>query len=68
MFAVFESHICILLDEEDGNPLFIDLFNDTENFPHYQRCKAQGGLVHHHHLGAAHQGTAHGKHLLLTAG
>ena len=63
-----QGHVGVLLDEEDGDPPLVDLLNDPEDLPDHQGGQTQGGLVHHHDLGAAHEGPSHGQHLLLAAG
>ena len=63
-----QGHIGVLLDEQDGNTLLIDLPDDLEDIPHDEGGQSQGGLIHHHQLGTAHQGAGHGQHLLLAAG
>ena len=44
------------------------VLDDVEDLLHQQRRKTHGGLVQHQHGGVAHQGAAHGQHLLLAAG
>ena len=60
-----QSHVGVLLDEEDGDPLTVDLLDDIKDLPHHDGSQSQRGLVHHEHLWAGHEGTSHGKHLLF---
>ena len=63
-----ERHVCILLNEQNGHSFFVYLFDDTENLSHNQRGQAEGWLIHHHNLRAAHQCAAYGQHLLFATG
>ena len=62
-----KGHIGVLLNEQDGHALAIDLLDDVEDALHYQRGEAERRLIHHHELGPGHQGPPHRQHLLLTA-
>ena len=64
----FEGHVSILLDEENGNTLPVDLTDDIKDAFDNDRSKTERRLVHHDHLRAAHQSTADCQHLLFTAG
>ena len=63
-----QRHVGVLLDQQHGDALAVDLPDDGEDVLHHQGRKAQGGLIQHHQLGAGHQRPAHGQHLLLAAG
>ena len=61
-------HVGVLLDQQHGDALPVDLPDDGENVLHHQRRKAQRGLVQHHQPGFCHQRAAHGQHLLFATG
>ena len=63
-----ESHLRILLHKEDSNAGLVQLLYYVEYLVDQYRCEAHGGLVKHHELGAGHESSTHGKHLLLAAG
>ena len=63
-----QRHVGVLLDQQDGDPLLVDLPDDLEDIPHDQRRQPQRRLIHHDKLGAAHQRAGHRQHLLLAAG
>ena len=46
----------------------MEVLDDLEDLLHQNGGKAHGGLIQHQQLRTAHQGTAHGQHLLFTAG
>ena len=46
----------------------MDVPDDVEDLLHQQRRQAHRRFIQHQHGGVAHQRTAHGQHLLLTAG
>ena len=57
----------ILFHQQHGHAFGIDLADDVKNHADDDGSQSQGRLVHHQHLGPAHEGTAHGEHLLLAA-
>ena len=59
---------CILFDQQDRNAVAVQVLNDIKDLIHQQRREAHGRLIQHQQLRMAHQGTAHGQHLLLAAG
>ncbi|BFO18838.1 hypothetical protein SHKM778_52260 [Streptomyces sp. KM77-8] len=63
-----ERHAGVLLDEEDGGALGIDLADHLGDTVHHLRGEAQGGLVEEQQARGGHQGAADGEHLLLAAG
>src|SRR5918998_3293401 len=60
-----EGDVRVLLDEEDGGALGVDLFDDAEDALDEDGSQAHRGLVEEQELGAAHQGAPDGEHLLL---
>ena len=63
-----QGHFGVLLHQQHGHAVAVDLADDLEDLLDQQRRQAHGRLVQQQHLGLAHQGTAHGQHLLLAAG
>src|SRR5215467_2350501 len=64
-----ESHVGVLLHEEDGHALLaVDAADDVEDVLDELGGEAQRRLVEEHHGGPGHEGTADGEHLLLAAG
>ena len=63
-----EGHQRVLLDEEDGRSLVVDLTDDLEDLLDEDRREAHRGLVEHQELRLRHQRAADRAHLLLTAG
>ena len=63
-----QRHVGVLLDQQDSDPLLVDLPDDLEDIAHDQRRQPQRRLIHHDELGAAHQRAGHRQHLLLAAG
>src|SRR5262249_38733737 len=55
----------ILLDEKDGEPLFIERADGLEELLHQRGSEAERGLIQHHELWPAHQATPDCQHLLL---
>src|SRR5918997_5561435 len=60
-----EGDVRVLLDEEDGGALGVDLLDDVEDALDEDGSQAHRGLVEEQELGAAHQGAPDGEHLLL---
>src|ERR671917_1086071 len=60
-----EGDVRVLLDEEDGGALGVDLLDDVEDALDEDGSQAHRGLVEEEQLGAAHQGASDGEHLLL---
>ena len=63
-----QGHVGVLLDEQHGDPLLVDLLDDLKDPLDHQGGQPQGGLIHHDDLRPGHEGPGHGQHLLLTAG
>src|SRR5215472_10738583 len=63
-----ESHVGVLLHEEDGHALLaVDAADDVEDVLDELGGEAQRGLVEEHHGRPGHEGAADGEHLLLAA-
>ena len=58
----------VLLHQQDGGAVLVQLLDDIKNLLHQDGRQAHGRLVQHQQLGVAHQGAAHGQHLLFSAG
>jgi hypothetical protein len=58
----------VLLHQEDGLPLPVELLYGLKDEVHQDRGQAHGGLVHEEDAGVLHQGPADGQHLLLASG
>ncbi|EEQ61657.1 hypothetical protein CBFG_05369 [Clostridiales bacterium 1_7_47FAA] len=58
----------ILLHQEHGSAVPVNLLDDIKYLIHIDRGKAHGRLIHDNHPGMAHKRPSHGKHLLLAAG
>src|ERR687886_195096 len=63
-----QGDVGVLLDEQDGRALFVDLLDGMEDSLHQHRREAHRGLVQEEELRAAHEGAANGEHLLFTTG
>ena len=55
----------VLLDEEHGRPLAVDLGDELPDLAHEAGGETQAGLVEEEVTGAGHERPAHGQHLLL---
>src|SRR3989440_7103633 len=58
----------VLLDQQDGRALAVDVTNDVEDLVDEDRRQSQRGLVEEQHLGLGHQPAGDGQHLLLASG
>ena len=63
-----QRHAGVLLHQQDGGAGGVQFLDNGEDLLHQQGSQTHGRLVQHQQLGLAHQGAAHGQHLLLTAG
>ena len=63
-----QGHVGVLLIQQHGDALLVHGADDIKNLPHHDGRKAKARLVQHEQLRLAHQGAAHGQHLLLAAG
>src|SRR6266508_1046911 len=62
-----QRHVGVLLDEEDGGPVAIELGDDVEDLGDDQRRQAERGLVHQQEARSRHEGARDREHLLLAA-
>ena len=62
------AFFCILLYQENGRSILIDLLDDIKNLIYINWRKSHRRLVQNDQPGVAHKSAAHGKHLLLAAG
>src|SRR2546421_1405270 len=58
----------VLLDQQDGRALAVDVTNDVEDLVDEDRCQSERGLVEEQHLWLGHQPAGDGQHLLLASG
>ena len=58
----------VLLDQQDGDALPVDVLDDVEDVTHQERGQAERRLVQQQEFRPAHQGTGHSEHLLFTPG
>src|SRR5437763_5078455 len=58
----------VLLDQQDGRALAVDVTNDVEDLVDEDGCQSERRLVEEQHLGLGHQPAGDGQHLLLAAG
>ncbi len=63
-----ERGLGVLLDEQDGGALGLELLDGGHDFLHHDRGEAHAGLVEHEQFRLGHQCSSHGEHLLFTAG
>lgn len=63
-----QRFVCVLFDEEDGDALGADVFDDVENLRNDDRGKAKRGFVQEQDFRLHHQAATDGKHLLFAAG
>ncbi|CAB4924237.1 unannotated protein [freshwater metagenome] len=61
-----QAHDRVLLDQQDGGALPVDLGDDLADLVDQQRGQAQARLVEQQQLRRGHERPAHGEHLLLT--
>jgi len=61
---VLHGRVGVLLDEERGSSLPVDLLDRLEDRVDEDRSEAEGGLVQEQDLRARYQGSADRKHLL----
>src|SRR5947208_941072 len=66
--ARFQGQRHVLLDQEDGDALFVQRIDDLVNLRDHPRHQAFGRLVEQDDLGLQHHGPRDGEHLLLAAG
>ena len=64
----FKSQAGILLDKEDCCALTVYFFKSFKHGEHKERRQPHGRFIQQHNLAAAHEGPAHGQHLLFTPG
>src|SRR5437763_11141327 len=57
----------VLLDQEDGRALAVDVTNDVEDLVDEDGCQSERGLVEEQHLWLGHQPAGDRQHLLLAA-
>src|SRR5215813_2199788 len=57
----------VLLHEEDGQPLALELADHPPHLAHEERSQSFRGLVEEEQVRVAHEGTPDGQHLLLAA-
>src|SRR5256885_2519717 len=57
----------VLLDQQDGRALAVDVTNDVEDLVDEDGRQSERGLVEEQHLGLGHQPAGDGQHLLLAA-
>ena len=62
-----QGHVGVLLHQQDGDPLAVEILDDLERLLHVQRGEPHGGLVHDEQPRAGQEGPGDGQHLLLTA-
>jgi hypothetical protein len=58
----------ILLRQEEGRPLTVQLPDDPEELPHQDRGEAERGLIQEEEPRTGHQPPGDREHLLLAAG
>src|SRR5436305_1565211 len=63
-----ERHARVLLDEQDGRSLPVDVADDVEDLPHQQRRKPHRWLVEEEDPRPCQNTAGYGKHLLLASG
>src|SRR5690625_3027666 len=63
-----QGDVGVLFDHEHADALVVHLFDDLEDAFDEQGREAHRWFVHQDELRAAHQGAAHGEHLLFPAG
>src|SRR5688572_29108363 len=63
-----QRHVRVLLDEEDGRAVAVQIGDDGEDLLDDERGEPKGRLVHQQELRPRHQGARYGEHLLLAAG
>ena len=63
-----ESHLRVLLDEQDGCPLPVDRNDDLRHLLDQAGRETERRLVEDHQPGGLHQGPTDGQHLLLATG
>ena len=68
MVGDLQRQMRVLLDEEDGHALLVDLLDDVEDGLHHGRRQAERWLVEEQEPGSRHQGARDRQHLLLAAG
>ncbi len=62
-----QSHIGVLLNQQDRRASLINLANDLKNNPHELRRKTQRGFIKHQQFRPSHQRSSDRQHLLLAA-
>ena len=60
--GALQRFVRVLLRQEDGISLAIQSAEDGENVIDDDRCKADGGLIHHDQLWSRHEGPPDGQH------
>lgn len=62
-----KCHVGVLLYQEDGGALLVDLLGSTHDLVDEERSQTKGWFVQHEQARTAHQRPADGEHLLFTA-
>jgi hypothetical protein len=62
-----ERDLDILLNEQDGRPVLVNVADGVKNLFHQNGRQTQGRFVEHQEFRPRHQSSTNGKHLLLPA-
>ena len=65
---VYAQGVTVLLVEQNASRALVHIAHHLKDLVDHDGRQAHGRLVEQQDFGAAHQGAAHGQHLLLTAG
>lgn len=65
--SVLQGEAGVLLHQQDGDALIVQLADDPENFRARSAAQAQARLIQQQQARTAHQGAGDGEHLLLAA-